>query len=957
MAENLLEFKAPDGRVLKFSEPPPPEAIDGIFEEDLRSRIAETAEKHGVPLDVAMGVARTESNFRHVGPDGKVIKNPKSSARGIYQLVDAARKDVFGDTKVHSLDEEIDGGLRYLRMMADRHEGDWEAAVGAYYAGAAGLKQRGMDDPEVKEYLTRVFGPEGRKKQLELTGGEVGLETRSQEEVEQAEALGAHEQHYGLPKRIGHGALTTLGAAGGAFAGLAAGGGPLSPASAVTVPAGTAVGYGLGESISQGLGFAPGTGVVEQLGDAAQVGVGTAGAMRGGPLGFAAANQTAAAAMAELKKRMGLPYDEEATLAGLAGPGDYIATGAAGGKALERFSFDALLDMASLGIAAGGTRLSGRNEAKKQAEKAMKATEVFAAEEAVPESQEFLRKADRIRQAAAEKAGGVPAIAQKEIRRELEDDVANKAYQNLLGPHAQTKIAIDPGDQGNITLAQSAQREKVADAYFKPKSRVQKLLGDEYEALSGELKQVDVDVSDLRERVGAYIGELKEAGRWNRLSTATREQLNDLAKLGKAQDVDASQLLPGFENANPAEQAKLLEIAKQAGLIKEAKPVKFQELLDQRSKASSLVANSASANDQAVAHEVTDMLLEELGKNGLDTPAFKQLNRRYADYFKLFRPTTRKVARGFDVEDWGKYVFGDPEVALRVFDAANATEKSTLREALATYALSKGDKLEKTLKEIGEPTLKRYFGDTALSKSRVWLDFDKDIDKFGAMLSQSPQAQARYAQAVQKELTTIANEEGKQLVDQALSFAKKLDQGVEFNAKLYQAGSPQEQAKVAMEFIDSIDPVKISEAYRSGDLGVKHAAKILSKVNVADYTNAAKKRAAYGGLLGVVQTWTVGSPGGLAITAMLYGAIGAGPSALKARYIESLRDPRAAEAFIRAVKKGEIGGVGQAVAKAIAASLAVNARKPSEKTEENQPTAAPLEAPTAPQATPTPLRF
>jgi hypothetical protein len=73
------------------------------------AKVAAAAEKYGINPDFVMPMVMAESGFRH-------IKNPKSDAFGIMQLMPATAKGLKVDP--NDVDENIDGGMRLLKELA-----------------------------------------------------------------------------------------------------------------------------------------------------------------------------------------------------------------------------------------------------------------------------------------------------------------------------------------------------------------------------------------------------------------------------------------------------------------------------------------------------------------------------------------------------------------------------------------------------------------------------------------------------------------------------------------------------------------------------------------------------------------------------------------------------------------------------------------------------------------------
>jgi soluble lytic murein transglycosylase-like protein len=74
------------------------------------------------------------------------------------QLMPATAKDM-GVTDLFDIEQNIDGGAKYLRQMLDRFGGNIRKALAAYNAGPATvIKYNGrVPYPETRQYVQRVL--------------------------------------------------------------------------------------------------------------------------------------------------------------------------------------------------------------------------------------------------------------------------------------------------------------------------------------------------------------------------------------------------------------------------------------------------------------------------------------------------------------------------------------------------------------------------------------------------------------------------------------------------------------------------------------------------------------------------------------------------------------------------------------------------------------------------------
>jgi Transglycosylase SLT domain len=121
-----------------------------------RELIREVAERHGVGADLVEAVIRVESG----GNPGAV--SPKG-ARGLMQLMPATAA-VLGVRNAFDPRENIEGGVRHLRYLMERYQGNLPFALAAYNAGEGAVSQHsGIPPyPETQQYVRKVLGFLGR---------------------------------------------------------------------------------------------------------------------------------------------------------------------------------------------------------------------------------------------------------------------------------------------------------------------------------------------------------------------------------------------------------------------------------------------------------------------------------------------------------------------------------------------------------------------------------------------------------------------------------------------------------------------------------------------------------------------------------------------------------------------------------------------------------------------------
>lgn len=117
----------------------------------IASMITQLAPHYGVPPGLALAVAAVESNFNATAQSSR-------NARGIMQLIPATAER-FGVRNVWNPEENIRGGLSYLKFLLNRFQGKQDLAVAAYNAGEGSVDKYGGIPPyyETQSYVFRVL--------------------------------------------------------------------------------------------------------------------------------------------------------------------------------------------------------------------------------------------------------------------------------------------------------------------------------------------------------------------------------------------------------------------------------------------------------------------------------------------------------------------------------------------------------------------------------------------------------------------------------------------------------------------------------------------------------------------------------------------------------------------------------------------------------------------------------
>lgn len=101
--------------------------------------IAEAAQLYQIPEVLIRAVIHVESDY-----DPRVVSS--AGARGLMQLMPSVIKDMkVGD--VHEPRDNILGGTRLLRILANKYDGDLVLTIAAYHAGAGNVAKYGNAVP------------------------------------------------------------------------------------------------------------------------------------------------------------------------------------------------------------------------------------------------------------------------------------------------------------------------------------------------------------------------------------------------------------------------------------------------------------------------------------------------------------------------------------------------------------------------------------------------------------------------------------------------------------------------------------------------------------------------------------------------------------------------------------------------------------------------------------------
>jgi soluble lytic murein transglycosylase-like protein len=116
----------------------------------LDNLVRQAGERHNVDPGLIQAVIRQESAYNPFAVSRK-------GALGLMQLMPFTAKR-FGVKDVFDPAENVDGGVKYLRYLLDRYDGDHELTLAAYNAGEGAVDRYSGVPPyeETQDYVERV---------------------------------------------------------------------------------------------------------------------------------------------------------------------------------------------------------------------------------------------------------------------------------------------------------------------------------------------------------------------------------------------------------------------------------------------------------------------------------------------------------------------------------------------------------------------------------------------------------------------------------------------------------------------------------------------------------------------------------------------------------------------------------------------------------------------------------
>lgn len=129
---------------------PAPAAEPMAASKNMDDIISGTAERHAVDPDLVRAIVKVESNFN---PDAVSRKG----AMGLMQLIPGTARR-FGVSDIFNPEENVDGGVRYLKYLLGVYNGNLRLSLAAYNAGEKAVdRHNGIPPyPETKQYVNKI---------------------------------------------------------------------------------------------------------------------------------------------------------------------------------------------------------------------------------------------------------------------------------------------------------------------------------------------------------------------------------------------------------------------------------------------------------------------------------------------------------------------------------------------------------------------------------------------------------------------------------------------------------------------------------------------------------------------------------------------------------------------------------------------------------------------------------
>ena len=119
--------------------------------DSFREHVRSAAQKYRLPEKLLLAVMAVESNYDHRALSEK-------GAMGLMQLMPGTARDMYVNDAWDPA-QNIEGGARYLRILANQYNGDPVQVLAAYNAGPEAVRRAGgavPNIPETRAYVRKV---------------------------------------------------------------------------------------------------------------------------------------------------------------------------------------------------------------------------------------------------------------------------------------------------------------------------------------------------------------------------------------------------------------------------------------------------------------------------------------------------------------------------------------------------------------------------------------------------------------------------------------------------------------------------------------------------------------------------------------------------------------------------------------------------------------------------------
>jgi soluble lytic murein transglycosylase-like protein len=140
--------KNPGGGVSSYAPPLLKEGNAGERAKLYQPYVEDAAERYRLPPALIRAVMRVESNFQF-----RAVSS--AGAQGLMQLMPGTASEM-GVSDPWDPQQNIQGGARLLRVLANRHQGDLVKVLSAYHAGSGAVKEKGGIPYEQTESYVRA---------------------------------------------------------------------------------------------------------------------------------------------------------------------------------------------------------------------------------------------------------------------------------------------------------------------------------------------------------------------------------------------------------------------------------------------------------------------------------------------------------------------------------------------------------------------------------------------------------------------------------------------------------------------------------------------------------------------------------------------------------------------------------------------------------------------------------